>query len=102
MFWVQPLGFLPPAIPLTFKFLGGIQGPKGTGTPVGAAPTTTEYRLNWTLALDVGQMVSGKPGMFSVWTTYRWWKNKFGIDPVASGLGFTVENQFIFGTTVAF
>ena len=82
--YVQPLGFLPQWLPVTFKAIGVIVGPKGVGEPGiggGAAARITEYHLWETLSLDVGQMIINKPGMFSVWATYSWWKNKFGINP---------------------
>lgn len=105
--YVQPLGFLPPSIPLTFKSLLVIHGPKGSGepgTPTAGLERTTEYLTQQTLALDVGQMVSGKPGMFSVWGGYRWWKNKFGINPEQPGFSFpfTVESTWLAGATWTF
>lgn len=101
MNYAQPLGFLPPAIPLTYKALVTIRGPKGAGEP-GAAQRTTEYYTQQVLSLDVGQMASGKPNMFSVWAGYRWWKNKFGLEPVSSGLCCTLESTWLVGTTFTF
>jgi hypothetical protein len=101
-FWNQPLGFLPDWLPLTFKAFGVITGPKGAGQP-GVAPRVTEYHLWETLSLDVGKMVLNKPGMFSVWATYSWWKNKFGIaDFPVSGLCCTLESSWVTGMTWAF
>ena len=99
--YVQPLGFLPPSIPLTFKSLLVIHGPKGAGE-VGAAKRTTEYLTQQTLALDLGQVIWSKPGKLSTWVAYRWWDNKFGIDPVASGLLFTNESTWLTGVTWTF
>jgi hypothetical protein len=104
--YVQPLGFLPQWLPMTFKALGAIVGPKGAGEPL-AANRITEYHLWEVLSLDVGQMVLNKPGMFSVWASYSWWKNKFGINPApvaqgGSGLCCTVESSFFTGATWAF
>ncbi|MGB7257154.1 MAG: hypothetical protein WBD48_03655 [Pseudolabrys sp.] len=99
--YVQPLGFLPPSIPLTYKALVTIRGPKGAGEP-GAAPRTTEYFTQQLLSLDVGQIVNGKPNVVSVWGGYRWWKNKFGLDPVPSGLCCTVESTWLVGSTWTF
>lgn len=102
--YVQPLGFIP-WVPLTFKSLLVIHGPKGTGEPAGAGlERTTEYLTQQTLSLDVGAMTMGKPGMLSVWGSYRWWKNKFGIDPQQPGFTFnyTVESTWIAGATWAF
>lgn len=101
--YVQPLGFLPPSIPLTYKFFGTIHGPKGSGEPAGAAAArTTEYYLQQNLSLDLGQMLGQRPNMLSVWGGYRWWKNKFGIDPVGSGLCCTLESTWLSGVTVTF
>jgi hypothetical protein len=99
--YVQPLGFLPPALPLTYKFFGTIHGPKGTGEP-GVPKRITEYYLQQNLELDVGKMVTGKAGMFSVWAGYRWWKNKFGLDPATTGFVGTLEKTWLTGVTIAF
>jgi hypothetical protein len=101
LLYVQPLGFLPPSVPLTYTALVTIRGPKGAGEP-GAAPRITEYYTQQTLALDVGQMVTGNPKRFTVWGAYRWWKNKFGLDPVGSGLCCTLEKTWIVGATSTF
>jgi hypothetical protein len=98
---VQPLGFLPAALPLTFKSLAVVHGPKGAGE-IGVPQRVTEYLTQQTLSLDVGQMISGRSNMFSVWTAFRWWKNKFGLDPIATGLNATTENTWITGATFAF
>lgn len=103
--YVQPLGFMPASIPLTFKSLLVIHGPKGTGEPPGAGlERTTEYLSQQTLALDVGQMAWNKPGKVSVWGAYRYWKNKFGIDPNQpfGTFPYTVESTWIAGLTIAF
>jgi hypothetical protein len=107
----QPLGFLPPNIPLTFSELIFIHGPKGCGEPCDGSnglKRTTEYFTQEKLSLDVGKMVSGKANIFSVWGAYRWWDNKFGIDPNQTFLGtfskvpYTTESTFIAGATVTF
>jgi len=106
--YVQPLGFLPPSVPLTFKSFAVIHGDKGCGEPCGPGSPgltrTTEYLTQQTLALDVGQMAWNKPGQLSVWGAYRYWKNKFGIAEIQGGVPFvgTVENQFIAGVTMTF
>ena len=100
----QSLGFLPSWLPMTFKAIGVIVGPKGVGEP-GAAARVTEYHLWENLSLDVGQMVFNKPGMFSVWTEFHWWKNKFGISPnipAPATLCCTVESTWVAGMTWAF
>jgi hypothetical protein len=100
-FYNQPLGFIS-WLPLTFKANGVIVGPKGAGEP-GVAQRSTEYHLWETLSLDVGQMAFNKPGMVSVWASYSWWKNKFGIaDFPVSGLCCTLESTWITGVTWAF
>lgn len=68
--YVQPLGFLPSYLPLTYKALVTIRGPKGAGEP-GAAPRTTEYYTQQTLSLDVGHIAWNKPNMVAVWGAYR-------------------------------
>lgn len=99
--YVQPLGFLPTWLPLTYKALVTIRGPKGAGEP-GAAPRTTEYYTQQLLSLDIGQVVTGKPNVVSVWGGYRWWKNKFGLDPGPSGLCCTLESTWLVGSTWTF
>jgi hypothetical protein len=105
--YVQPLGFLPPSLPLTFKSLLVIHGPKGCGEACNPGPgleRTTEYLTQQTLALDVGQMVWNKAGQFSVWGAYRYWKNKFGIDPNQpfGTFPYTVESTWLAGATITF
>ena len=97
----QPLGFLPPSIPLTFNSLITVRGPKGAGEPA-AAPRVVELYSQQSLTLDIGQVIAGKPDVVSVWAAYRDWLNKFGLDPVASGLCCTHETQFLLGTTIEF
>jgi hypothetical protein len=103
--YVQPLAFQP--LPLTFKSFAVIHGPKGCGEPCGPGPglkRTTEYLTQQTLLLDVGKLAWGKPDQFAVWTAYRWWKNKFGIDPNQPGgsFPFTVESTWLTGATWTF
>jgi hypothetical protein len=65
---------------------------------------TTEY-LTWqTLHLDVGKMVWNQANRFSIWGDYRWWKNKFGIDPNQPNgpFPFTLESTWTAGTTLTF
>jgi hypothetical protein len=99
--YVQPLGFLPEALPLTFKSFAVVHGPKGAGE-IGVPQRVTEYLTQQTLSLDVGKMITGRANLFSVWTAYRWWKNKFGLDPIATGFNATTENTWITGATFAF
>jgi len=104
--YVQPLAFQP--LPLTFKSFAVIHGPKGCGEPCGPVgpglKRTTEYLTQQTLLLDVGKLAWGKPDQFAVWTAYRWWKNKFGIDPNQPGFSFpfTVESTWLTGATWTF
>ena len=105
--WVQPLGFLPPSVPLTFTAFGTVHGPKGCGEPCFPGPglnRTTEWYSQENLSLDVGQMIMGKPGMYSVWVGYRYWLNKFGIDPNQpfGAFGFTKESTWLLGATMTF
>lgn len=107
--WVQPLGFLPPSIPLTFKAFGTVHGPKGCGEPC-TAPNdaglsrTTEWYSQENLELDIGKVLGYRPGMYSVWAGYRYWINKFGIDPSQRFGNFTAttESTWIAGATWTF
>jgi hypothetical protein len=105
MLYVQPLSFQP--LPLTFKSFAVIHGPKGCGEPCNPGPglvRTTEYLTQQTLALDVGKLAWGKADQFSVWTAYRWWKNKFGINPNQPFGSFsnTLESTWVTGATWIF
>ena len=62
------------------------------------------YFTQQTLALDVGQMICGKEKMFAVFGAYRYWTNKFGIDPdqPSGPFGFTTESTFVADATAAF
>jgi hypothetical protein len=101
LLYVQPLGFLPEQLPLTYQALVTIRGPKGAGQP-DAPDRVVEYYTQQTLSLDFGQLVAEKPGVVSVWGGYRWWKNKFGLDPDTTGLCCTTENTWLAGVTWKF
>lgn len=98
--YVQPLPLFS-ALPLTYKFFGTIHGPKGAGEP-GVPDRTTEYYLQQNLELDIGQVLLSKPGMYSVFGGYRYWKNKFGLDPNTTNFTATVESTWLMGVNVAF
>lgn len=107
--WVQPLAFLPPSIPLTFKAFGTVHGPKGCGEPcqnVGGTGLTrvVEWYAQQNLELDIGKVLGARPGMYSVFAGYRYWVNKFGIGKVQNGVHFTgtVESTWLAGATIAF
>ena len=102
--YVQPLGFIP-SIPLTFKAFGTFHGPKGCGEPCAVGlKRTTEWYSQENLELYIGKLVWDKPGMYSVWGGYRYWVNKFGIDPKQPFGNFTatVESTWLLGATIAF
>ncbi len=99
--YVQPLGFLPSSIPLTYKALVSIHGPKGAGEP-NAPSRIAEYYMQQTLSLDIGQMIADKPNKVYLWGSYRWWVNKFGLNPSTTGLCCTTESTWITGVTFAF
>ena len=112
-FYVQPIPYTPTWLPLTFKNIVGLHGPKGSGINqidylAGLnAKTKTELFEQATLDYDIGKVITGKANMWSVWGGFRFWHNKFGIDPnpfPAPGpqLKFTVENTWLTGTTWAF
>ncbi|MFZ0846430.1 MAG: hypothetical protein WAM62_11605 [Pseudolabrys sp.] len=109
--YVQPLGFLPPSIPLTFKAFGTIHGAKGCGEICanaagvgGGVQRAVEYYTQENLELDVGKMIGKRPGMLSTWVGYRYWYNKFGIDhtTLAAASQFSIESTWLLGVTMAF
>lgn len=114
--WVQPLGFIPPSIPLTFKAFGTVHGDKGCGEPCGSGAQqglwrTVEWYAQQNLELDIGKVLGYRPGMYSVWAGYRYWVNKFGIKsqqtPAAAGnstgnFTATTESTWLVGATMAF
>jgi len=105
----QPLGFLPTWLPLTYKALVGLHGPKGFGeNPVVAVgDRKTELFTQQTLDLDTGKIFWSKPNMWSMWVGYRYWHNKFGINDTnivrvpAVGLMFATERTWLVGSTWA-
>ncbi len=114
--WVQPLAFLPPSIPLTFKAFGTVHGAKGCGEPCGG-PVAQGFtrKVEWyaqeNIELDIGKVMGYRPGMYSVWGGYRYWVNKFGISsqqtPAAAAnstgnVTGTVESTWLLGATIAF
>lgn len=102
--YAMPLGFLPPSIPLTFSGYASWYGPKGNGggvVGIGGNQTTTEFHSEQRLSLDVGKVMGSRPGMFSVFGGYRYWKNKFGIAD-STLIPFTTESTWITGATIAF
>jgi nucleoside-specific outer membrane channel protein Tsx len=107
--YTQPLGFLPPSIPLTYKAIIGMHGPKGYGENPLIAPGArkTELFTQQTLDLDTGKILFSKPNMWSVWVGFRYWHNKFGLNDtlvVASpsvGLPFATESTWLLGSTWA-
>ena len=98
--YVQPLGFLPPSIPLTYKFFGTIHGEKGTGEGTAEAPRQVEYYLQQNLSLDVGKMLGQRPDLVSLWAGYRYWYNKFGLNN--NLVPYAIESTWLTGVTVAF
>ncbi|MDB5602463.1 MAG: hypothetical protein JWN71_4507 [Xanthobacteraceae bacterium] len=98
--YAMPLGFLPQWLPVTFSGYANFYGPKGTGNPTTTAETKTEFHSEQKLSLDVGKMVTGTPNMFSVWTAYRYWQNKFGLDHTL--VTFSTESTWAVGATIAF
>jgi len=101
---IVPLG--PKGTPLTFGSLFGINGPKGQCPPGECAATSsstkTEYFLQQSLTLDVGQLAYGRPNIFSVFVAYVYWQNKFGIDHNLDPTGGTTESTMLTGATLRF
>ena len=108
--YTQPLGFLPVWLPLTYKAIVGMHGPKGFGENQAVAVGTrkTELFTQQTLDLDTGKIFWSKPNMWSVWVGYRYWHNKFGINDTEigtvplSGLNYATESTWLVGSTWAF
>jgi hypothetical protein len=79
--YTQPLG----NTPFTFRSLAVIHGQKGCGEPcepTGPGPLrTNEYLTQQQLDFDVGQVLWNEPHRYAMFGGYRWWKNKFGINP---------------------
>jgi hypothetical protein len=86
---------------LSYNALVTIHAPKGNGE-AGAPARNTEYCTQQALVLDGGQIVAKKPNHVSVWAAYRWWFNKFGLSPAATGLCCTTESTWMLGSTVNF
>jgi nucleoside-specific outer membrane channel protein Tsx len=104
MVYAMPLGFLPPSIPLTFSGYANFYGPKGNGggvVGIGGTQTTTEFHSEQRLTLDVGKIMGYHPGFYSVFVGYRYWHNKFGIDP-STLLTWTTESTWLTGATIEF
>jgi hypothetical protein len=104
----QPLGFLPPWLPLKYKALVVMHGPKGCGEPCQPLGPglirTTEYLTQQILVFDVGQAFWNLPQRWAIFGGYRWWKNKFGIDPNQPNGPFiaTLESTWLVGTAMKF
>jgi hypothetical protein len=100
----QPLG----SLPLKYKALVVIHGPKGCGEPCQPLGPglirTTEYLTQQLLVWDVGQTFWNKPNRFGIFGGYRWWKNKFGIAPNQPNGPFigTLESTWLMGAAVKF
>jgi hypothetical protein len=91
--YVQPLSFIPESFPLTFKAFGTIHGKKGLGTVM-------EYYTQENIELDIGKMVTGRPGQYALFTGYRYWYNKFGAGH--NLVPFAVESTWLTGARVNF
>src|SRR5262245_11296573 len=104
----QPLAFLPAWLPLKYKALVVMHGPKGCGEPCQPLGPgflrTTEYLTQQYLVFDVGQAFWNLPQRYVIFGGYRWWKNKFGISPDQPN-GFvvgTTESTWLMGTAMKF
>jgi nucleoside-specific outer membrane channel protein Tsx len=105
----QPLGFLPVWLPLTYKAIVGMHGPKGFGENRLVAPgdRRTELFTQQTLDLDTGKIFWNKANMWSMWVGWRYWHNKFGLNDTnivaapAVGLMFATERTWLVGSTWA-
>src|SRR5260370_17946819 len=70
--------------PLSFGSLFGVNGPKGACPPgecaATSASTKTEYFTQQSITLDVGQLASGRPNLFSLFVADVYWQNNFARD----------------------
>jgi hypothetical protein len=104
----QPLGFLPTWLPLKYKALVVLHGPKGCGEPCEplgpGLVRTTEYLTQQVLVFDFGQAFFNLPQRFVIFGGYRWWANKFGITPNQPDGYFvgTLESTRFAGTAMRF
>ena len=98
---VQPLGFLAIKHSPHLQGTGEHSWPKGAGEP-NAPSRIAEYYMEQTLSLDIGQVIADKPNKVYLWVSYRWWVNKFGLNPSTTGLCCTTESTWITGVTFAF
>lgn len=102
--YVQPLG----TSPLKYKGLLVLHGPKGCGEtcqPLGPGlRRTTELMTQHLIVLDVGKVIGSTPDRFGVFGGYRYWTNKFGINPDQPNGRFiaTRESTFLFGAAAKF
>ena len=85
-----------------------MHGPKGCGEPCQPLGPgllrTTEVLTQQGLVFDVGQVVWNLPRRYVIFGGYRWWKNKFGINPDQPNGYFvgTTESTWLFGTAMKF
>ena len=101
----QPLG----SLPLKYKALVVIHGPKGCGEPCQPLGPgllrTTEYLTQQVLVFDVGQALWNLPQRYAIFAGYRWWKNKFGIVADQPATGYvvgTTESAWFAGSAIKF
>ena len=85
-----------------------MHGPKGCGEPCQPLGPglirTTEYLTQQVLVFDVGKALWNLPQRYAIFAGYRWWKNKFGIDPNQPNgpLIATLESTWLAGTAMKF
>ncbi len=118
-----------PSTPLTWVNILNITGPKGTGIStancqaLGACNTTPggigafdNFGINETkvevfedtrLSLDASKVFWGKPGIWDIYSGYRYWYNKFGTNHAdwlfaTAAPGTSIESTAYVGTTYHF
>jgi hypothetical protein len=102
--YLQPLG----DTPFTFRSLLVMHGQKGCGEP--CQPTgpgllrTTETLTQQVLVFDVGKALWNLPQRYAIFGGYRWWQNKFGINPNQPNGTFiaTLESTWLAGAAIKF
>ena len=92
--------------PFKFRSLLVVHGQKGCGEPCQPSGPgllrTTEILTQQSLVFDVGQVAWNLPQRFVVFGGYRWWKNKFGIQPNQPSGTFvgTLESTWLAGAAM--
>ena len=94
-FYMHPLASILNGAPVRFSGLTFVVGPKGKDGF--GNPTKTEFLTDNRLTLDLGQWVANKPNRIDLFAGWRYWQNKFGLDPKLDRTGGTTESTAYLG-----